>query len=71
MQVVLVFPPCDAEPLAHVPEEEPGRVVVGALLEQLVVEDVMGQPAALLPEERLRAEASVEAGRRKRRDVVP
>jgi hypothetical protein len=55
VQVVLVLPPSNAKPLADVAEENACCVVQGTLLEDLVVQKVMGQPATLLPEQRLRS----------------
>lgn len=46
---MFVFPPCDGEALADVSEKVADQVVVGAVLEHLVVEKVVGQPSALLP----------------------
>ena len=49
--VVLVLPPLHAVSLHEVAPEDTDEVSVLALLEDLVVEEVVGEPAALLPEE--------------------
>ena len=49
--VVLGLPPLDGEALEDVAHEDAHHVSVGAGLEHLVVQEVVRQPAALLPEE--------------------
>ena len=49
--VVLVLPPLHAVSLHEVAPEDADEVSVLALLEDLVVEEVVGEPSALLPEE--------------------
>jgi len=49
--VVLLLPPVDREALEDVADEETSPVVVLAVLKHLVVQKVVCEPAALLPEE--------------------
>ena len=50
VSVVLVLPPLHAVSLHEVAPEDADEVAILALLEDLVVEEVVGEPAALLPE---------------------
>ena len=49
--IVLVLPPLHGVPLHEVPPEDAAEVTVLALLEDLMVEEVVSEPATLLPEE--------------------
>lgn len=49
--VVLGFPPLDGEALADVADEDSHQVAIGTGLEHLVMQEIVRQPAALLPEQ--------------------
>mmetsp|Transcript_188 Transcript_188/g.795 ORF Transcript_188/g.795 Transcript_188/m.795 type:complete len:495 (+) Transcript_188:1417-2901(+) len=50
--VVLVLPPGHVEALPDVADHDAREVAEAAVLEHLVVEEIVGEPAALLPEDR-------------------
>mmetsp|Transcript_9771 Transcript_9771/g.28690 ORF Transcript_9771/g.28690 Transcript_9771/m.28690 type:complete len:569 (-) Transcript_9771:44-1750(-) len=52
VRVVLVFPPGNVEALPDVTNHHASEVAEAAVLEDLVVQEVVREPAALLPEER-------------------
>jgi len=51
MSVVLVLPPGHREALEYIADHDPREIAVCSLFENLMVQEVMGQPPALLPEE--------------------
>mmetsp|Transcript_11569 Transcript_11569/g.24988 ORF Transcript_11569/g.24988 Transcript_11569/m.24988 type:complete len:317 (-) Transcript_11569:644-1594(-) len=52
VMIVLHLPPRHRKPLEHVAHKKPGDVVQHAVLEHLVMQKVVREPAALLPEQR-------------------
>lgn len=62
VMVVLIFPPRDREALPDVADHDTNQVVEGAVGEDLVVQEIVGEPAALLPEQ-----AEAKRGQKQRR----
>lgn len=52
MSVVLVLPPGEGESLPHISDHQPDAVAINSILEDLMMNKVVRQPSALLPEER-------------------
>ena len=50
MSVVLRFPPLDGESLTDISDNNAHKVAVLSILEDLVMEEVVSEPTALLPE---------------------
>ena len=51
VRVVLGLPPLHGEALEQITDDNAHHISVGTVLEHLVMQEVVGQPAALLPEQ--------------------
>lgn len=51
VKIMLLLPPTHRETLTDIPEKVARKIVVFSVLEDLMVQQIMGEPAALLPEE--------------------
>jgi hypothetical protein len=52
VSVVLLLPPRHTEPLSDVPNDVSNRITPHPIGKHLMVQKIMGKPAALLPEQR-------------------
>mmetsp|Transcript_47049 Transcript_47049/g.112802 ORF Transcript_47049/g.112802 Transcript_47049/m.112802 type:complete len:333 (+) Transcript_47049:691-1689(+) len=66
--VVLVLPPLNGEALRDVADDQAEEIADVAVVEHLVVQEIMRQPAALLPEQRSETRAAEDRGRRVHRE---